>query len=257
MGEYLEKLREAERPEEEKKRGPLGCLAFGWAGTALLVIFAVVFVYRFGGFLRQMRSGGIVNLPQYQTRLTSTGALSSGLPTSVSGELAPPGSVSFGPSAGEAVLTVVEFGDFGCPFSRDAAASWRSAMRQYGDRVRFVYRHYPIASLHPDAVSAAEAFECAAEQGQAWAMYDKLYLNQEAQKFADLRRYADEIGLDAAAFEPCLTEGRHAARVSADLRDAAALGLEGTPSFFFNGQVVSGAIPTDVMVQIIETFLEQ
>jgi protein-disulfide isomerase len=132
----------------------------------------------------------------------------------------------------------------------------RIALERHKDRVRLVYRHYPIVSLHPDAAVAAEAAECAGEQGQFWAMYDKLYLNQAALGFADLVRYSGEIGLDSGAFETCLSGGRYRERVERDRQAAEALGLSGTPTFFFNGQPVAGAIPADVLDEIIGTYLK-
>jgi len=137
-----------------------------------------------------------------------------------------------------APLTVVEFGDFSCPgcgFSEEAAAQVRA---QYGGRLRFVFRQFPLGRLHPQSEKAAEASECAAEQGKFWEAVDKFYAKQSDLSVDALKRYAGELGLDQARFDQCLASGETKARIKRDLADGHALGVKGTPTFFIGGKML-------------------
>ncbi len=135
----------------------------------------------------------------------------------------------------EAPLTLVEYGDFECPYTRRARPVVERLGRDFGGRLRFVYRHFPLTQIHPHARHAAEAAEAAASQGRFWDMHDMLLDNQRHLDAADLVRYAAELGLDVARFERELSEHAHAGRVREDLESAMASGLTGTPAFFVNG----------------------
>jgi protein-disulfide isomerase/uncharacterized membrane protein/rhodanese-related sulfurtransferase len=137
-----------------------------------------------------------------------------------------------------APLTIVEFGDFECPacgLSEDAARQIRA---QYGDRIRFVFRQFPLTRIHPQAEKAAEASECAAEQGKFWEGVAKLYANQADLSLDALKRYAAELGLNQSRFEQCLDSGQTAARIKEDLADAHALKVAGTPTFFIGRKMI-------------------
>jgi len=136
-----------------------------------------------------------------------------------------------------APLTIVEFGDFECPacgLSEDAARQIRA---QYGDRIRFVFRQYPMR-MHPWAEKAAEASECAAEQGKFWEAVEKLYAEQADLSVDALKRYAAELGLNQSRFDQCLDSGQTAARIKEDLADAHALKVAGTPTFFIGQKMI-------------------
>ena len=137
-----------------------------------------------------------------------------------------------------APLTVVEFGDFECPacgLSEDAARQIRA---KYGDRIRFVFRQFPLTRIHPQAEKAAEASECAAEQGKFWEGIEKLYANQADLSVDALKRYAAELGLDQSRFNQCLDSGETAARVKQDLADGRALDVRGTPTYFIGPKMI-------------------
>jgi protein-disulfide isomerase/rhodanese-related sulfurtransferase len=137
-----------------------------------------------------------------------------------------------------APLTVVEFGDFECPacgLSEEAAAQVRT---QYGDRIRFVFRQFPITKIHPQAEKAAEASECAAQQGKFWEAVEKLYAKQTDLSVDALKRYAAELGLDKSRFNQCLDSGEAASRITQDLADGRAVGVRGTPTFFIGRKIV-------------------
>jgi rhodanese-related sulfurtransferase/predicted DsbA family dithiol-disulfide isomerase len=131
----------------------------------------------------------------------------------------------------QAPLTVVEFGDFECPACGLSEAAARQIRAQYGDRIRFVFRQFPLRKMHPQAEKAAEASECAAEQGKFWEAVEKLYAEQADLSVDALKRYARELGLDQSRFNQCLDSGEMASRVEQDLADGHALKVAGTPTF--------------------------
>lgn len=224
--------------------------------TVLVTLFVIlaIFGYRVWFYASQIRRGEIVDLPQYRAAFTVAGeqpTLSSTIVPREQVETADNPELGLGKDDG-AKLTIVQFGDFECPFSASEHEVVRRMMAKHGDKVRFIYRDYPIGEIHPNARTAAIAAECAREQMKFWAYHDKLYANQSALAFADLKRYATETGLDTAQFEACLIDERYAAKVDADTAAAKALGLRGTPTFYFDGQRVEGAIPEDIFEQIID-----
>lgn len=151
----------------------------------------------------------------------------------------------------DAPITLVEYSDFECPYCVRAQSSVAQVLATYGDQVRHVYRDFPLA-MHDNAHLAAQAGQCAAEQDQFWAYHDVLFANVRALRPDDLRRYAVELNLDAGAFDECLQSGRHAESVDADLASGQANGVSGTPAFFINGRLLSGAQPFTAFQQIID-----
>ena len=203
-----------------------------------------------------MRSGKLVDLPQFTGHLTTEG-----LSNIVSGSFVDPQMVdgNDAPVLGntkDPKLTIVEFADFECPYSKEAHAVIRRMAAKYGDQVKVVYRDYPLEAVHPSAFQVAEAAECAREQGKFWAYHDKLYANSPALGFNDLLRYAQETNLDSMQFKKCLVSERYRDNVTKDLRLAETIGLRGTPTFFFNGQKVEGSIPETDFQNIIDRMLK-
>jgi|SRR5215216_3176459 len=141
----------------------------------------------------------------------------------------------------EAPVTLVEYGDFQCPYCGDAYPVVHELLERFGDRLRFVFRHMPLGDLHPRAPAAAEASEAAAAQGRFWEMHDRLFTHQLELGDEELRGHADAIGLDAERFERELREGVHAARVGEDYRSGAESGIPSTPRFFVNGVIHLGS----------------
>lgn len=228
------------------------------AVLAVLVFTVVgIFAYRVWYFASKIRSGETVPLPQYQNEFTASlgrPALSSAIVERTLVETS--GNPELGADAASAPkLTIVEFADFGCPYSAREHVAVRRLMAKYGDRVRFIYRDYPIASLHPDAYQASLAAECAREQDRFWPYHDKLYANATALGYEQLLRYADEVGLDARRFTSCLAEQRYKEEVERDMAAAEAFGVRGTPTFFLNGQRIEGAIPEDAFTALIDRIL--
>src|SRR5581483_8623592 len=134
----------------------------------------------------------------------------------------------------EAPVTVVEYGDFECPFCGQAEPVIRELLRNFGD-VRYVWRHLPLNDVHPASQQAAEAAEAAAEQDAFWQMHDVLLEHQDALRIPDLIEYARGLGLDVDRFEEDLRTRVGAARVARDVDSADLSGVSGTPTFFING----------------------
>jgi Na+/H+ antiporter NhaA len=144
----------------------------------------------------------------------------------------------------DAPVTLVEYGDYECPYCGQAEVVIRELLASFGDDLRYVWRHLPLNDVHPHAQMAAEAAEAAAAaaaQGAFWGMHDRLLGHQEALGPAELRHYAEELGLDVERFWDKLRRREHAPRVAEDVASADASGVSGTPTFFINGRRHQGA----------------
>jgi protein-disulfide isomerase len=135
----------------------------------------------------------------------------------------------------DAPVTLVEYGDFECPHCGEAHEIVKEAQARFGDRMRFVYRHFPLTQIHHHAQAAAEASEAAAAQGKFWEMHDTLFENQEDLSEPALQNYAAEIGLDEEQFAADLENETYREKVEADFLSGAESGVNGTPTFFING----------------------
>jgi protein-disulfide isomerase len=135
-----------------------------------------------------------------------------------------------------ALVTLVEYGDYECPHCQQAHFVLQELMTQLSDQVRLAFRNFPLAEIHPHAARAAEAAEGAGAQGTFWDMHDTLFERQEALGDEDLLTYAAEIGLDLQRFQFELFNGMHRPRVRQDFIDGVRSGVNGTPTFFINGE---------------------
>ncbi len=135
-----------------------------------------------------------------------------------------------------ALVTVVEFADFQCPACGFAFTQFEKLVPEYKDRVEFVFMHYPLSGLHPFAYKAAEAVECASEQGKFWEMHDLMFAGQDKLQVSDLKGYALELGLDVSQFGQCLDSGKYSSKVAVDQSIGNSLGVSSTPTFFVNGE---------------------
>jgi protein-disulfide isomerase/rhodanese-related sulfurtransferase len=164
--------------------------------------------------------------------------------------LARPGARATG--SPQAPLTVVEFGDFECPVCGRGEAAAREIRARYAGQVRFVFRQFPLERIHPFARKAAEASECAGEQGKFWEMVEKIYARQEDLSPQGLERDAAGLGLDQPRFNQCLESGAMAARVGQDVEDGRALGVRATPTFFIGQQRVEGVLTAAQFSQLVD-----
>jgi protein-disulfide isomerase len=158
------------------------------------------------------------------------------------------------PSRGpaDAPVTIVEFSDFHCPFCRSAQPTLNALAAKYPGKLRFVYRHFPLDSLHPQARRASEASWCAAEQRRFWEFHDRIYANGPDASEETIKRLAGEAGLDTAALTSCLASGRASEAVEKDVEEGTRHGVTGTPGFFVNGRSLSGNQPLETFVKVID-----
>ena len=157
------------------------------------------------------------------------------------------------PSRGnpKAPVTILEFSDFQCPYCVRARPVVQRVREAYGDKVRFVFRHFPL-DFHAQAQKAGEAAACAGEQDRFWEMHDLLWENASKLQVADLKAHAAGLGLDGAAFSTCLDSGRHEGLVERDLAAGQGYGVSGTPAFFVNGRPLVGAQPFEAFAKVID-----
>jgi protein-disulfide isomerase len=162
----------------------------------------------------------------------------------------------------DAKVTIVEFSDFQCPYcARFVQETMPQILSNYGDKIRFVFMNFPLSQIHENAEKAAEAGECANEQGAFWQFHDIMFQNQSALTVDNLKSYAAQLNLDTAKFNECLDSGKMADPVAADMAVAekaaqdAGLTRFGTPAFFINGNNLAGAQPYDVFKVAIDAAL--
>jgi len=156
-----------------------------------------------------------------------------------------------------APVTLVEFSDFQCPFCARVMPTLKRVRETYGDRVRIVWKDFPLTSIHPQAFKAAEAGQCAQEQGKFWDLHDRLFANQQALQPDSLKKHAADSGLDVAKFNACLDTAKYGDRVQEQMGIGTRLGVSSTPAVFVNGRLVNGAQPYDVFTTIIDEELER
>jgi protein-disulfide isomerase len=163
------------------------------------------------------------------------------------------------PSRGNpsAPITVVEFSDFQCPYCLRASPTLVQLQKVYGDRVRVVWKDFPLTQIHPEAFKAAEAAHCAGDQGKFWEYHDRLFANPQALRPPDLQRYAADTGLDVKRFAECLASSTHAERVRDGLELGNRLGVNSTPTLFINGRMLAGAYPLETLREVVEEELER
>jgi protein-disulfide isomerase len=142
----------------------------------------------------------------------------------------------------DAPTALVEYGDFQCPYCAEAHSVVKAIQERLGERLCFAYRHFPLANMHPYAEHAAEAAEAAGAQGRFWEMHDVLFENQNALDDESLQEYAESIGLDVKRFMEEMANGAHADRVKEDFRGGVRNGVNGTPTFFINGERYDGEL---------------
>jgi protein-disulfide isomerase len=153
----------------------------------------------------------------------------------------------------DAEVVIVEFLDFQCGYcGRFATETLYQILDTYGDEIRFVSRDFPLTSIHTHAQKAAEAAQCAHEQGNYWEYHDLLLRNQQALTIDSLKGYAEQLGLDMMSFDECLESGRYTTEVQQDLADGERYGVTGTPTFFVNGRLLVGAKPFSAFQAMIE-----
>lgn len=159
------------------------------------------------------------------------------------------GRPSRGPAG--AKVEIIEFSDFQCPYCLRAFPVVKQVLQTYGNRIRFVYRNFPLPN-HPQARPAAEAAACANEQGKFWEYHDRLFGNQDKLSDTDLKAHAVALGLNAGQFTECVNTRKYQKDVDADIVAGNDVGVSGTPAFFINGRPLDGAQPYEAFKQVID-----
>lgn len=152
----------------------------------------------------------------------------------------------------DAPVTIVEFSDFQCPYCRLLQDPLSQVEAEYGDQVRFVFRQFPLSSIHPDADKASEASLCARDQGMFWEMHDAMFQNPNALGVDQLKATAASLGLDSTEFDECLDSDRYTGEVGRDVAAGRAAGVRGTPMIFVNGRALSGLKTFEDIAEIID-----
>jgi len=159
-----------------------------------------------------------------------------------------------GPARGpaSAPVTLIEFGDFQCPYCGQMEPVLADLAATYPKDLRLVFRHLPLTSIHPQALGAARAAVCASRQGRFWELHDALYQHQTALGEDAIKATARRVGLDGDAFDACLANGRPELEVERDLNAADAIGIASTPAFLINGRFFGGAVPAETLKETID-----
>jgi len=156
-----------------------------------------------------------------------------------------------------ALVTIVEFSDFQCPYCSSFHQTMLKITKDFSKEVKWVYKHFPLDSIHPFARKAAEASECAADQNKFWGYTDELFVKQREISPALFTEIARTTGLDINQFNSCLESGKYASKVEADYQQGIKAGVRGTPGNFINGQSLPGAVPYDEMKSRINALLNE
>ncbi len=152
----------------------------------------------------------------------------------------------------DAEVTLVEYGDFECPHCGRAYPIVKQVQKHVGDRLRFVFRNFPLSEIHPNAVTAAETAEFAGENGKFWQMHDRLFENQQYFGPETFQRLVQGLELSTSSWEEALEKGVYDDRVRGDFRGGVRSGVNGTPTFFINGKRHDGPFDFDILVAAIE-----
>jgi len=157
----------------------------------------------------------------------------------------------------DARVTVVEYGDFECPICKQAAPAVRLLLHRFGDRIRFVYRHFPLEEIHPHAFAAAEAAECVAAQGKFWPMHDLLFESQPHFKPHQLRACADRLRVDLTRYAADLDDHLYVQRIREQMAGGEASGVRSTPGFFVNGEIQDVSFGMEDLFDAVEAKLRE
>ena len=156
----------------------------------------------------------------------------------------------------DALVTLIEVSEFQCPYCGRVGPTMKGLEEKYGKDLRIVFKHNPLG-FHPNAMPAANAAECANEQGKFWPMHDKLFANQQQLSPENYEKWAGEVGLDMGRFKKCVAENKYKAKIEEDQKTGMQLGARGTPAFFINGRFLSGAQPQPAFEAIIDEELKK
>jgi protein-disulfide isomerase len=151
-----------------------------------------------------------------------------------------------------AAVTLVQYGDYECPYTRLSTTIVRAIQQQLGEQLRFVFRNFPLTEIHPHALHAALAAEAAAAQGKFWEMHDYIFHHQHTLEDADLEQFAEAVGLDLQQYARALADQRALARIEEDVEGGERSGVQGTPTFFINGALYRGSWERETLLPALQ-----
>ncbi len=151
-----------------------------------------------------------------------------------------------------AVVTLVQYGDYECPYTRLSTHVVRALQQQLGEQLRFVFRNFPLTEIHPHALHAALAAEAAAAQGKFWEMHDYIFHHQHMLEDADLEQFAEAVGLDRQQYARDMADQRALARIEEEVEGGERSGVQGTPTFFINGVLYRGSWEHDALLAALQ-----
>lgn len=220
---------------------------------ALITILGSIFIIKTYSFYQKIKRGDGLSLAlQFDENFTKSTASTKEVAIINPQILSRNNNVNLGNGA----ITVVQFADFECPFSSKEYTVFRELALKYQDKIKFVFRQFPLNDIHPNANIAALASLCAQDQGKFWNMHDKLFQNNARLTADDLTRYAEQAGVNKNKFILCMETKKYQKQIDQDAADAAALGVRGTPTFFINGQKIEGAIPANIFDTILNSTVQ-
>jgi protein-disulfide isomerase len=167
----------------------------------------------------------------------------------------PPSTADHTTGLANAPITIVEYGDFECPNCKQAAPAVKLLLNHFKGRVRFVYRHFPLAEVHPHALQAAEAAESAGQQDRFWPMHDLLFDNQARLKLHQLRSYAERLELDLARYMAEMDDHVYLQRIREHVQNGSESGVRSTPTFFVNGKIQDVSFGLGFLFDAVEATL--
>jgi len=231
-----------------------------WWGIFLIIIFGIImiggafFSWRVWNYYQKVQSGEIAPAVfQFHDQFTAYGTVDGETVVIPFFDVITRDDPQTGPQ--DADITIVEFGDFMCPHCADSALSVRTITAEYPNRVRYIFRDFPIEDLHPGSTQIHIAGECAKEQGKFWPFHDKVFQNQESITAENISAYVAQVGINIKDFDECIASGRYDNEVARDVSDGREAGVYGTPTFFFNGRKIEGAVPYEVLKQMVDIVL--
>src|SRR5579864_9087159 len=156
-----------------------------------------------------------------------------------------------------AAVTLVQYGDYECPYTRQSTTIVRAIQHQLGDQLRFVFRNFPLTEIHPHALHAALAAEAAASQGKFWEMHDYIFHHQHTLEDSDLAQFAAEVGLERQQYARDMAQQRSLPRIEEDLEGGERSGVQGTPTFFINGVMHRGSWEHEVLLAALQAAIQE
>ena len=151
-----------------------------------------------------------------------------------------------------AAVTLVQYGDYECPYTRRSTWVVQAIQQELGDQLRFIYRNFPLTEIHPHALHAALAAEATAAQDKFWEMHDYIFHHQHTLEDVDLAEFAEAVGLDLQQYTRDLAERRTLARIEEDVKGGERSGVQGTPTFFINGVMYRGSWEHDALLAALQ-----